>query len=56
MNTDKKRSENGLNPFALSKAVLIIWYKAFLNEAVKFVLAFIQHSKAAQKVLRDSAL
>ena len=30
MNTDRKRSEHRLNPFALSKAVLIIWYKTFL--------------------------
>ena len=27
--------------------------KHFVNEAVKFVLAFFQHSKAAEKVLRD---
>ena len=55
MNTDRKRSEHRLNPFALSKAKLFD-IKHFFNEAVKFVLAFIQHSKAAQKVLRDSAL
>ena len=30
MNTDRKRSEHILNPFALSKAILIIWYKTFL--------------------------
>ena len=27
--------------------------KHFVNKAVKFVLAFFQHSKTAEKVLRD---
>ena len=30
--------------------------KDFVNEVVKFVLAFFQHSKTAEKVLRDGTL